>query len=79
MNYSYCSPMQENNLTFHFLEDPIVPNEINESFVNEYYKLIAVEITFETWGYIAYGTANQNNKRLVSDVGNVRYFTKKKP
>ena len=60
--------MQENNVTFHYLEDQIVPNQINESFVNEYYKLIAEEITFETWGYLA---AGQTNRRTVSDEGRV--------
>jgi len=59
------------------LENDVPINQINDSFVNPYYRLIADEISFDTWGYTAYGSANKTDKSIVSDAGEVRIKIKK--
>ena len=81
-NYSYlnltgCNILLQNvSNSLQFLGDSLNPecNEINESFINSYYKLSAEEICFDDVSYSAYGSKEKLDKRTFTMEGEVKYI-----
>lgn len=54
-----------------FLDSPLVNNQINQSFVDDFYRDFLDEISYDTWAYTAYDSPNQTFKSEVSEDGKV--------
>ena len=67
----YCPVSLNDNKTLQFLDSDFANNQINQSFVNDFYRGFLAEISFETWAYSAYDSPNKTYKSEVSAEGMV--------
>lgn len=64
------------NNDLHFFGDELPPgcNEINNSYVSDFYRKGATEICFDSVSYTDYGSSNKTDKKTYSVEGEVRIF-----